>query len=688
MQKFALLYKQLIIFTLFLLLISKNLTSENINNNTDTFQNAQNIELINKNIEFLRKNVENTHDSIKDAILQNLHLSFSEDYNYGLAWNYYFLGRFHQLRQEYDSALFFYQKAWPIVKTEKELKLANAISIGLANIYWETGNYSSGLELSLEAEDYFEQHDAIDDKYDILNTIALNYEGLFQYKKAQEYFYKAIEASFKSGKEDFKGIVYSNLGRLFYKQDEYKKALEYLRKGVMLEEKHLYFSSAGRSYTMIANAFLKLNQCDSTLFYLKKAYNHNINTDDKVGLTRTYLGYGNYYHQINQYSTSVDYLFKVLDIANPLNLDNEMLNAYKLLALNFEQSGNYPRSNQYYKKYFSQYQKIYNVAKLNQLNALEHKLKLQIKENEIHKLKIKEEEETIRYLNIITTAGILFSLLLLIFIYNFRKNNKILKQKNKEINQQKGNLEELNKKLILAETDAGKADEIKTRFLNNLSHEIRTPLNGIVGFSSLIAESKLSEEKKPEVWNIIRKNSEDLINTIDGLLEMSMAASGSIKIKKSEFDVYDFIYQLQVEIIDRYKNTNKSINFHSLPNNKLKKQMISTDKDLLRNCILKVVDNAFKFTHKGNVELDLKKEEKFLQFFISDTGIGILEEKPGEIFTQFVKGKNIPNNSVGLGIGLTIAKQFIELLGGKIWYETEINKGSTFIISIPYNMEQ
>jgi|GEM_PF-868085 len=688
MRIFSFLNSQLTIFILSLILIPESLNSFTIKNSKDTFQNPQNIDLIDKKIDFLRKNIKNTHDSIKNALLQNLDLSLSEDYNYGLAWNYYFLGRHHQLKQEHDSAIFYYQKAWPVVKAEKELKLASAVSMGLTNVYWETGNYSAGLQTALDAEQFFEQHNALNDKYAILNLIALNYEGLFEYTKALEYFNKALEAAKKAGREDFLGVIYSNIGNLFYKQKQYNKALEYLRKGSELEKKHLYFSNAGKSYTMMANAFLKLEQFDSTLVYLKKAYQYNINTGDNTGLARTYLGYVEYYLNKKRYSASVEYLFKALEVAKPINLNNEILKAYQLLAQNYEITENYKQSTKYYKKYFSLYQQIYNVEKINQLNALEHKLKMQIKENEINRLKIKEEEQTIKYLNIITIAGMLFSLFLLIFIFYSLRNNKILKHKNKEIYQQKAHLEALNEKLILAETDAGKANEIKTRFLNNLSHEIRTPLNGIVGFSSLIAESKLSEEKKPQVWKIIRKNSEDLINTIDGLLEMSMAASESIKIKKSKFDVYDFLYQLQVEIIDRYKNTNKSINFYFLPNSKLQKQTISTDKNLLRNCILKVVDNAFKYTHKGNIELYFKEDNKFLQLVISDTGIGILEDTPGEIFIQFVKGKNIPNNSAGLGIGLTIAKQFIELMGGKIWYETEIDKGSTFFISIPFNNDQ
>ncbi|MEE4196249.1 MAG: tetratricopeptide repeat-containing sensor histidine kinase [Bacteroidales bacterium] len=671
-----------------LLFIPDNLTPSNLPTTKDTSNNIQQIEIINNNIEFLRQNISKPHDSLKKVINQTIQLSLAENYSYGLAWNYFLLGRFYQLKEKNDSAIIYYQKAWPLVKAQQESRLVYAVSIGLGNIFWETGNYSSGLELTLEAEQYFEQHNAIENKYDLLNLIALNYEGLFQYQKALEYFNRAIESARKFQQEDFEGVILSNLGRLYFKQGDYQKALYSIRKGVKLEEKNLFFSSAGRSYTMMANAFLQLQQYDSTLVYLKKAYAHNINTDDKVGLARTYLGYGEYYYQINQHSTSVDYLFKAIEVGDPIQLDHEILTSFKLLANNFEETGNISKSNEYLKKYFSLYQQIYNVERLNQLNSLEHRLKLQIKENQIHKLKIKEEEQTIQYLTFITIAGLLFIILLLIFIFFYRRNNQLLKQKNKEIHQQKNNLEELNKKLILAETNAGKADEIKTRFLNTLSHEIRTPLNGIVGFSSLIADSKLSEEKKPHYWSVIRKNSEDLMNTIDGLLELSLAASGSIKINQSTFDVFNFLDQLKVEIKEKYSHLNKEVDFKVHNNTSFKKLFVTTDQEMIRKSILRVVDNAFKFTLKGKIELGADKKRGFLQFIVSDTGLGIAEDTPGEIFIQFIKGKNIPNNSGGLGIGLTITSYFVKLMGGKISYETELNKGSKFIISIPANDEQ
>jgi len=685
MRIFNLLFNQLSVFILLLTFTPESINSVTTKNNKDTFKNPQNIKLIDQKINFLKKNIENSNDSIKNAIIKNLKLSQTEDYNYGIGWNYFLLGRFHQLKQENDSAIYYYQKAWPVVKAEKELNLASAVSMGLTNVYWETGDYSAGLQTALDAEKFFKQHNALNDKYAILNLIALNYEGLFEYDKALEYFNKTIEAAKKSGREDFLGVIYSNIGNLYYKQKQYNKALEYLRKGSELEKKHLFFSNAGKSFTMMANAFLKLEQFDSTLVYLKRAYQYNINTDDNTGLARTYLGYGEYYLNKKRYSASVEYLFKALEVAKPVNLNNEILKAYQLLAQNYEITGNYKQSTTYYKKYFSLYQQMYNVEKINQLNALEHKLKLQIKENEINRLKIKEEEQTIKYLNYLIIAGLMFTTLLLVFIFNYRKNNKILKQKNKEINEQKDHLEKLNEKLILAESDAGKADQIKTKFLNNLSHEIRTPLNGIVGFSSLIAESKLSEHKKPQIWNIIRKNSEELINTIDGLLELSMVASGDINLRKTAFNVYDFLSQLQFEISDQYKDITPSIELKFLSDKQLNDRIITTDKEFLKNCILKLVNNAFKFTRKGTVELSFMDNDEELKISISDTGIGILEDTPGEIFTQFMKGKNIPNNSAGLGIGLTISKQFIKFIDGKLWYETEINKGSTFFISIPFN---
>jgi len=675
--------KQAALLVLLLLKPALHLNSETLNSN-DSVSISNNIHKINQNIDQIHSVIKKENDTLKQAILNNIELSISEQYMHGLAWNYFLMGRYYQLRFNNDSARMYYEKAWPLVSGQDIAALTHSVSLGLGNIYWESGNYSAGIEFTLEAKRYFDKQGTMNTKYGLMNLIALNYEGLFEYEKALNYFREALSIADSMQQEAFVGIIYSNIGRLFFKNNEYLKALNFLHKGVKIEEAMQYISNAGKSYTIIADAYLELGKTDSSLKYLNKALSYNLKSNDDLGLTRIYLSFGRYYHELEQYKKSVEYLLKSVDLAKKIHLNNELITSYKLLAQNYKELGQHKTSNHYYILYFELYQEIYDVEKINKINALEHQLRLQNKENEIASLKLNEEINTKHIFLITTIAALLISLLLIFFIVYFRKSNKILKVKNEEIIEQKNILEQLNEELILAEQNAGKADEIKNKFLNNLTHEIRTPLNGIVGFSSLIAESKLSDEKKKKTWKIIRQNSETLINTVEGLLKLSMLASNQISTRKTKVNVHEFLTLLSENVLLRNDHILRNkINFKYIPEISSKEIEIHTDPDLLSQIILNILDNAFKFTPKGTVSLRYKILEKQLRIFISDTGIGIKEAHENDIFTQFTKGSNIAKNSAGLGIGLTISKKLAELMDGSVSYYSELNKGSTFYVSLP-----
>lgn len=679
------LLKQTLILLSIVLFSAFHLNSETTNSH-DSSDIKKNIKEINQNIEIIRSSFNGKNDSLKQDILSNLDFSISENYIYGMAWNYFLMGRYYQIRFKNDSARIFYEKAWPLAKKNSLSKLVHTLSVGLGNIYWESGNYSSGIEFLLEAKRYFEKHDALNDKYGLINLIALNYEGLFEYEKAMYHFREALRIADQLGNEAFVGIIYSNMGRLLFKQKDYVQALEFLHKGVKIEETEQFIANAAKSYTTIANAYLEIGSTDSSFKYLNRALKYNLKSNDDVGLTRTYVSFGRYYHKIEQYKKSTDYLHKTVELAERIHLNNELITSYKLLAKNYEKLNQYKTSNHYYILYFELYQKIYDVEKINKITALEHKLKLQTKENEISLLKLNEAKQTKQVLLVTTLATIFIILLLIFFIFYYRKNNNLLKLKNDEIVEQKNNLEQLNEKLILAEQSVDKADEMKTKFLNNITHEIRTPLNGIVGFSSLIAESRLSEEKKKETWGVIRQNSETLINTVEGLLKLSMLASNQMNAKKTPLIIHPFLEQLTMEVQQKNDHILKNkIHFQYIPERSSKNTEINTDPHILRQIILNLLDNAFKFTLKGNVTIEFKTTEDQLKVLITDTGIGIEEEYENAIYKQFTKGINVPNNSAGLGIGLTISTKMAELIDGNISYDSELNKGSIFYLSLPIN---
>ncbi len=248
--------------------------------------------------------------------------------------------------------------------------------------------------------------------------------------------------------------------------------------------------------------------------------------------------------------------------------------------------------------------------------------------------------------------------------------------------------------LRLTKERAEESDNLKTSFLNNISHEIRTPFNGILGFLKLILEEDLTDDEKAEYGDIINISSSRLMNTINDIVEISQIQAGQIKVSTSEININKLIK----ELLDRYKADaeNKGLKFiaeNSLPDNS---EYFNTDRNKLLIILNHLISNAIKFTKSGFVELRIQLIDKVdeILFSVIDTGVGIPKAKQKIIFDIFMQGDVSNTRSYeGSGLGLAIAKAYTEMLGGKIWVESDPEiesewKGSVFYFTIPYFREQ
>ena len=675
-------FKSLFI-TLFLFVgFSMSLFSTEITNASEI---NKKIEQIEKNIQIIKNNIETNNDSLLDIIRKTLYLSIKSDYLRGIESSHFYLGRFYQLRNEYDSSLYYYKIGIEKAKIEDKSNLLTSYYIGISNILWETGEYSDCLEISLEAKNYFEAIHTINERFEIFNLLGLCYNGLLEYELAILNLQKSAQIAISKGIDGFAGVVYANIGKVYFQLENYDSSLYYFKKGVMLEEKNNLYINAGRSYSTLALIYLNQNKNDSSKIFLEKAYSYNINSNDNPGLVRTYIAYGKFYTKLGNFKESIYTLNKALPIATKYQSKIELIEIYNLLAQNNKQIGNYNESNFCYEKYIEFYQKVYDVKKINHVKTLEHQLKISSKQNEINLLNIQKQKSTNILLLVIVVLLLIISALSIVFVIYFKNNNKKLIKQNLKISEQKEILEELNKQLILAEENFSKVDELKSNFINILSHEIRTPLNGIVGFSSLAFDSEITQEERIEASKIIKKSSDDLISTIEGLVEISLVNSNQLYVYKVSFNVYSFMNKIYDDFINMKSNSNKDhviLNYY--PDKNFSTYKIIQDSILLKKIMYKLMNNAIKYTAKGKVEFGFSITDYHITFFVSDTGIGIHEESFQKIFIPFEKGDNVPKNSGGLGISLSLVKKYIELLDGRMWFESVVNKGSKFYFEVPF----
>ena len=236
--------------------------------------------------------------------------------------------------------------------------------------------------------------------------------------------------------------------------------------------------------------------------------------------------------------------------------------------------------------------------------------------------------------------------------------------------------------LYEAKVKAEESDLLKSAFLANMSHEIRTPMNGIIGFTTLLKETNLTNEEMHLYIDIINKSGERLLDTINDIIDISKIDAQQMQIINEEVWVNEIIYDLynffKIQCDKNKINLEIDINLHDIK--------ILTDKTKFISILTNLIKNAIKFTENGEIIIGYKKENEHYLFFVKDTGIGIPKERHKAIFNRFVQADIEDKNAYqGSGLGLSIAKAYVEMLEGEIWVESEVNSGSIFYFTIPFD---
>lgn len=236
--------------------------------------------------------------------------------------------------------------------------------------------------------------------------------------------------------------------------------------------------------------------------------------------------------------------------------------------------------------------------------------------------------------------------------------------------------------LLIAKEKAEISDKLKSAFLANMSHEIRTPMNGILGFLGLLKSKDLDDQSREEFVELVNKSGQRLLDTINDIIEISKIEAGEYDIKKSQVNVSEIMqYHLDFFSLQAKEKGIELILSEQVPS---KYNFIETDRNKLSSILTNLIKNAIKFTTHGSIRLGNYLDGNSLVFYIRDTGCGIPAEKIESVFERFIQADPaISRPYEGSGLGLTIAKANVNLLGGKIWVESEVKKGSTFYFSIP-----
>lgn len=237
--------------------------------------------------------------------------------------------------------------------------------------------------------------------------------------------------------------------------------------------------------------------------------------------------------------------------------------------------------------------------------------------------------------------------------------------------------------LIIAKEKAEESDRLKSAFLANISHEIRTPMNGILGFSELLKEPNLSGNEQIKYLEIIEESGNRMLNIINDIVDISKIEAGLVELITSETNINE-----QIEYAyNFFKPEANKKGIQLIRNTTLSETeaILNIDREKLYSILLNLIKNAIKYTDNGIIEIGYKLVDSYIEFYVSDTGIGVSKKQQTAIFERFIQADIVDRQARhGAGLGLSIAKGFVELMKGNIRIESKKDKGSIFYFTLPY----
>ena len=241
----------------------------------------------------------------------------------------------------------------------------------------------------------------------------------------------------------------------------------------------------------------------------------------------------------------------------------------------------------------------------------------------------------------------------------------------------------IEEELIRARDKAEQSDKLKTAFLHNISHEIRTPMNAIVGFTTLLDSPDTTDESRRQYIDIIYQSSNQLLSIITDIVDISNIETGLVKVSRTDVNLNTLIRNLYDQYRLRAQQQGLVLQYTSHLDDS--QSDVLTDETKIIQIFSNLLNNALRFTREGRIEFGYVLRGETVEFFVSDTGIGIAPEHQVKVFDRFYQVETPSSKQFsGTGLGLSISKAYVELLGGSIWLISTPGEGSLFCFSIPY----
>ncbi|SDL50590.1 tetratricopeptide repeat protein [Kriegella aquimaris] len=585
-----------------------------------------------------------------------------------------YIGNSYAAEGRYREALDEFENSHKInTSLNDERALATTYS-NIGTIYYELGNYTQALENLLAGLKLSEKLEDKPGLARVTNNLGNVYIDQKNNIKALEYYTRSLHIKKELDNKNSLPAAYNNIGLVYTNLKNHDLALKNLLKSAEIADQIKDKKSFSRAYNNIGEEYNQQGEYEKALKYLNESIRIKVEIGDQEGLPSGYIFRAKTYLHQKKYRLAIRDAEKALELSKKTGALTIQKEAYEVLSRSWEELKNIQKSLAFYKLAVVAKDSLIDQEKIQEITRqeMEYQFEKQQLADSIlfHQQKAKQELAFEKNLSKQRTTlyFIIFGILGLFVGVWFYWNTK---QKNKKLAHERTIISRLKQ-----------VDTLKDQFLANTSHELRTPLNGIIGLSESLkdgAAGKLTP-KAIENLDMIANSGKRLSHLVNDILDFSKLKNSDLELDLKPVDVHavtDIVLKLSRPLIQD-KNL-KLIN--AIPKNI---PLAEADENRLQQILHNLIGNAIKFTKKGQVEINAIEKDDQLSISISDTGIGIPEEKFESIFESFEQIDGATAREYGgTGLGLSVSKQLVQLHGGTIEVQSEVGKGSTFNFTLP-----
>jgi len=599
------------------------------------------------------------------------------------------LAKYYDDSEKFDTAAIFYNRAIRIADSISDKARLAEMQNRLGNIHLLWGSYRKALDLYLESLLICNE---INDSSGIsraLNNIGVIYSDWGEKAISLDYYQRSLEVDSLLGDIEGQSKTLNNIAILFDEMGDKERALRYYYRALGLAaliEDHNMLAVASSN---IGGYYLEIEDFERAAdFYFKTMEEYKLDRSI-VGQAETYILIGDLYKANEEFSAALDYYTQGLEIVMPRKLNKPIMDAYEGMHEAYIEQGNYKEALTYFSLFHVLMDSIFSIKTSTELAALTNAYEIQQKDQdlELQQARMNEQKSRIRrqQLAMIALAGLIVVIAIFasLLIRQYRLRMKAWTQLLSQHEEILKNRQEL----IIARDKAEESDRLKTTFLVNVSHELRTPVNGIMGLTELKQRGSGTADQNKQYLSYIASSSRQLLKVLNDIIDISSIETGQMKLEP-EICKPDKVFNDLLNFFKKEKkDSNKDkIDIKYLAAPDAAKHQCTADKKRLAQVIFNLVNNALIFTSEGSIEFGYEiTDNSMIHIFVKDTGIGIERSNFEMIFERFrqVDGSTTRQHG-GSGLGLAICKELIKLMDGRIYLESEIGKGSTFHVEIPY----